>query len=130
MLVVNIWYISTHKYLKMDFHHTHSWCLANAHKIYIKPIIELLHCLAHIVNYFVIVLITRQSFCCFASPTMDILNHLESEFSGDSDGNEMEDHVLVEDGDHSRNESEQVTMSSTQTIYVESDSSTSSGSSS
>jgi len=61
---------------------------------------------------------------------MDILNHLDSESSSDSDGNEMEDHVLVENGDHSRNESEQVTMSSTQTIYIESNSSTCSGNSS
>jgi len=57
---------------------------------------------------------------------MDILNHFDSESSGDSDGNDMEDHILVEDGDHG-NESKQVTTSSTQTIYVESDSSTRSG---
>ena len=50
------------------------------------------------VNCFAIVLIMRQSFCCSASPTIDILNHLDSESSGDSDGNAMEDHVIVEDG--------------------------------
>jgi len=77
----------------------------------------------------VIMLITKQSFYCCSSPT-DILNRLDSESSGDSDGNEMEDHVLVEDGNHSRNESEQVTMSSSKTIHLESDSSTCSGNSS
>jgi len=53
--------------------------------------------------------------------------HLDSrsESSGDSDGKEMQDCVaIVEDGDRSRNESEQVTMSSTQIIQLESDSST------
>jgi len=61
---------------------------------------------------------------------MDILNHLDSESSGDSDGNKMEDHVLVEDGSHSGNESEQVTTSFSKTTHLESDSSTCSGNSS
>jgi len=61
---------------------------------------------------------------------MDILNHLDSESSIDSDGNEIEDHVLVEDGDCSGNESEQVATSSIQTIHLESDSLTHSGNSS
>jgi len=98
--------------------------------IYIKPTIELLHCLALAVNCFVIALITRQSFRFCASPTMEILNHFNSESSADSDSNEMEDHILVEYGDHSRNESDQVTTRSTQTIYIESDSSTHCGNSS
>jgi len=58
---------------------------------------------------------------------MDILNHLDSESSGDSDGNAMEDHVIVEDGDHNR---DQVTRNSTKTVCIESDSSTRSGNSS
>jgi len=74
-------------------------------------------------------LITNQSFCVCTSPTMDILNHFGSESSVDSDDNGMEDHVLVEYGDYSRNESDQVTTSSTQTIYIKSDSSTHSGNS-
>ena len=41
---------------------------------------------------------------------MDILNHLDSESSSDSDGSAMKDHALVEDG---RNESDQVTTTST-----------------
>jgi len=60
---------------------------------------------------------------------MDILNHLDYESSSDSNGNAMEYHVLVADGSaRSRNESDQVTASSTQTL--EYDSSTCSGNSS
>ena len=55
---------------------------------------------------------------------MDILNNLEIESSSDSD-----DDDYIEYGHSSGNESDAVTMSSTQTMCVESDSSTHSGSS-
>jgi len=44
---------------------------------------------------------------------MDMLNHLDTESSGDTNDNAMEDHV-IEDGNHSENESDQVTRNSTQ----------------
>ena len=56
---------------------------------------------------------------------MDVLNNLEIESSSDSD----DDDYIEEDGHSSRNESDAVTTSSTQTMCVESDSSTRSGSS-
>jgi len=61
---------------------------------------------------------------------MDILNHLDSESSGDSDGNVMEDHVIVEDGNYSGSQTDLVTKNSTLTICIESDSSRRSGNSS
>jgi len=62
----------------------------------VKPTIKLLHCLVQAVNYFVYnAIITRQTFCCGASPTIDILYNLDSESSGDSDGNTMEDHAIA-----------------------------------
>ena len=55
---------------------------------------------------------------------MDVLNNLEIKSSSDSD----DDDYIEEDGYGSRNESEAVTTSSTQTMCVESDSSMRSGS--
>ena len=68
-----------------------------------------------------LVLITSEnhSSYCYSSSAMNVLNQLDPESSSDSDGNPMEDIVAIEDGDHSKHESDGVTD---QGISIESDS--------
>ena len=61
----------------------------------------------------------NHSSYCYSSSAMNVLNQLDPESSSDSDGNPMEDIVAIEDGDHSKHESDGVTD---QGISIESDS--------